>query len=74
MEPELNERENTARDYMRGIFRRRGIIAATCAVTLVFVAIGLALKTKTYEAQVKMLIQAHKTIESPYYRNIADFR
>ncbi|HQQ06733.1 MAG TPA: hypothetical protein PLP56_07135 [Candidatus Omnitrophota bacterium] len=74
MEQEAFERESTARDHMRGIFRRRGIILATCGVTMLFAAVGLSLKIRTYSAQVKMLIQANKTIDSPFYRNISDFR
>jgi len=74
MEQDFIERENTVRDYLRGIFRRRAIVIATCLTTLCAVSVGLALKTRVYTAQVKMLIQANKNIESPFYRTIADFR
>jgi capsular exopolysaccharide synthesis family protein len=35
---------------------------------------GLLLQTPQYEAQVKMLIQARKYVESPYYRDISEYR
>ncbi len=74
MESNLNERNTTLRDYLRIIFRRKTVFITTVLITMITVFIGLQLKTPVYESKVKMIIGAKKQIESPYYKDITDFR
>ena len=62
--------EITLRDYLRVLFRQKAIII-TCIITVIAtVAFGLKMKTKQYQASVKMLISAEKQVASPYYRDL----
>ncbi|MCG8430130.1 MAG: hypothetical protein MJA29_03025 [Candidatus Omnitrophica bacterium] len=61
---------STTKDYLLIIFRRKGVILLTVCGLMLAVYLGLELKTPRYEAQVTMLIQARKHIESPYYRGL----
>lgn len=74
MENNLNESEASLRDYLRVIFRRKKIIFTTIITVIIGVLLGLQFKTPEYESRVKMLILAKKSIESPYYRDMSDFR
>ncbi len=62
--------ETTLRDYLRVLFRHKGIIAITIITVCATVFIGLKLKTKVYESQVKMLITAEKQVEATYLREM----
>jgi uncharacterized protein involved in exopolysaccharide biosynthesis len=64
----------TLRDYVRVLFRRKGVILAIVIGASVAASLGLQLKTPVYEAQVKMLISAQKQIESPFYRDLVGSR
>jgi len=65
-----NYTNTTLRDYVRILFRQKWVIIITCVTVITTVFLGLKLKTRVYEAQVKMLISAEKQIDSPYYRDI----
>lgn len=70
MEPQGYINEMTFRDYLRILFRQKGIILL-CGVVVAAVAfVGLTLKTPEYFAQVKLLISAQKQVESPYYQEL----
>ncbi|MCD4782150.1 MAG: lipopolysaccharide biosynthesis protein [Candidatus Omnitrophica bacterium] len=64
------EMENTLRDYMKVLFRQKWVVLLCLLTVSVVSAAGLMMKTKQYEAQVKMLISAEKQVESPYYREL----
>lgn len=74
MDNYIETRESTMRDYMRVLFRQKAVIFLTIAVILGATYIGLKLKTPLYESQVKLLIQAEKQLESPYYREVMSTR
>lgn len=62
--------ENTFRDYLKILFRRKMVIV-TCVVTVTAsVFFALKLKTPEYVARVEMLILAEKSVESPYYQGL----
>ncbi len=67
---EINPVNNdiTLRDYLRVLFRHKTVMLVTVLTVCATVFIGLKLKTKVYEAQVKMLISAEKQVEAPYYK------
>ena len=62
--------EVTARDYLRIVFRQKGIILSTFIAVVAVVYFGLMLRTPVYQAQVKMLISAEKLVEAPYYQEL----
>ncbi len=62
--------ELTLRDYLKVIFRQKWVIITTIITVTVTVALGLWIKTPTYEATVKMLVTAQKGVETPYYTPI----
>ena len=59
----------TTRDYVKVLFRQKGIIFLTILTVCLATYVGLQFKTPVYQAEVKMLITAQKQIESPYYRD-----
>lgn len=59
------------RDYLRVIFRHKGVIITTFFIIVIGAIIRLELKTPVYNAQVTMLITAEKQIDSPYYRSLS---
>ncbi len=68
------EEVTTLRDYLRVLFKQKAVII-TCVITvLITVGIGLVLKTPVYESQVKMLVSAEKMVDSPYYRDLYNYR
>lgn len=62
--------DTTLRDYLRVLFRHKGVIAITILTVCATVFIGLKFKTKVYESGVKMLITAEKQVEAPYYKEM----
>ena len=68
---EQNSQEDILREYLRVIFSHKAVIITTVITVMVFIFIGLELKTPTYVAHVKMLISAKKQIESPYYMDFS---
>ncbi len=62
--------ETTLRDYVRVLFRHKGVILITILTVCLVVFVGLKLKTKQYESSVKLLIAAEKQVESMYYREM----
>lgn len=75
MESGLNDRQTTARDLLKVIFRRKYVILCTVCIVMFVLYIGVQFQPpEAYEAKVKMLISAKKNIESPYYKNITDTR
>lgn len=74
MEHSITETDSTIRDYLRILFSRKAVVGMTILLVMIGVFIGLQLKTPIYEAKVKMLILAKKQIDSPYYKDISDFR
>lgn len=67
-------RPTTLRDYLQILFRQKRIISVSVLAVLVTVFFALGLKTPLYEAQVKMLIAAEKHPQSPYFRELLQFR
>ncbi len=67
-EQEILNNETTLRDYLRVLFRHKAVMLVTVLTVCFTVFVGLKLKTKVYEAQVKMLISAEKQVEAPYYK------
>jgi Mrp family chromosome partitioning ATPase len=63
--------ENTARDYIRVVFRRKGVIIASIVTVMATVIGGLFLKTNVYTAQVKMLVSAKKHSQADYYSDLS---
>lgn len=59
------------RDYIRVIFRHKGVIITTFFLIIIGAIIGMELRTPVYKAQVTMLVSAEKQIDSPYYRNLS---
>ncbi|MDD5311219.1 MAG: Wzz/FepE/Etk N-terminal domain-containing protein, partial [Candidatus Omnitrophica bacterium] len=59
--------ELTLRDYLKVIFRQKWVIFTSIVTVTVVVALGLWIKTPTYEATVKMLVTSQKGVENPYY-------
>ncbi len=75
MENKISERQTTARDLLKVIFRRKFVILYAVCIVMSALYIGVQLQApESYEAKVKMLISAKKNIESPYYKNITDTR
>lgn len=66
--------ENTLRDYLSVIFRRKSVIMTTFITVMISVVLGLELKTPVYEAGVKMLITARKQTTSPFYKDMAGYQ
>ncbi|MCF6151597.1 MAG: polysaccharide biosynthesis tyrosine autokinase [Candidatus Kuenenia stuttgartiensis] len=66
--------ESTLRDYLNVVFRRKWVIITTFVSVMIFVIIGLELKTPLYKARVKLLISAEKQTSSPYYRDLSGYR
>lgn len=66
--------EFTLRDYVRVLFRQQAIILVVIFIVMGTVLLGLALKTRVYEARVTMLISAEKPVEAPYYRELEGAR
>ncbi|OHB34489.1 MAG: hypothetical protein A2Y08_02885, partial [Planctomycetes bacterium GWA2_40_7] len=59
--------ELTLRDCLRVLFRQKWVVITTIVTVTIVVALGLWMKTNTYEASGKMLVTAQKGIEAPYY-------
>ena len=59
--------EITLRDYLKVLFRQKWVIVTSIVTVTVVVALGLWMKTNTYEATVKLLVTSQKGVESPYY-------
>lgn len=59
------------RDYVRVIFRHKGVIITTFFIMFMGAIIGLELKTPVYKAQVTMLISAQKQTDAPYYTRLS---
>ncbi len=64
------EQEMNLRDYVRVLFRQKMVILTSFFVVMIIVAVGLALRTPTYEASVKMLVSAQKQVDAPYYKEL----
>lgn len=62
--------ENSIREYLGVIFRRKSVIITTFITVMITVVLGLELKTPIYESSVKMLVSARKGTESPYYKDL----
>ena len=54
--------ELTLRDCLRVLFRQKWVVITTIVTVTIVVALGLWMKTNTYEASVKMLVTAQKGI------------
>lgn len=63
-------RNDTIREFLRIVLRRKGIFLLTVCMVSAATFLGLQLKTPVYEAKVTMLIQARKQVTSPYYEDI----
>ncbi|MBN1586371.1 MAG: hypothetical protein JW937_02960 [Candidatus Omnitrophica bacterium] len=63
--------ELTVRDYVRVVFRQKGVIFATFVTVMVMAVLGALLKTPVYESQVKMLISGRKQAQAEYYTDIS---
>ncbi|MFA5339251.1 MAG: polysaccharide biosynthesis tyrosine autokinase [Candidatus Omnitrophota bacterium] len=59
--------ELTLRDYLKVIFRQKWVIIMAIITVTAVMALGLWIKTPTYQATVKMSVTAQKGVESPYY-------
>lgn len=59
--------EVTLRDYLKVLFRQKWVVITSIVTVTAVVALGLWIKTNTYEATVKMLVTAQKGVEAPYY-------
>jgi len=59
--------ELTLRDYLKVLFRQKWVVIVSIVTVTVVVALGLWMKTNTYEATVKMLVTSQKGVENPYY-------
>jgi capsular exopolysaccharide synthesis family protein len=70
MEPYINTKETTLRDYLRVVFRHKAVIFITFITVMATVYILLELKTPIYQAQVKMLVVGKKPTAAPYYREL----
>lgn len=66
--------ETTFRDYVRVVFRHKLTIVTAFLAVAISAFIGLKFRTPVYEARVKMLIQAAKEVEAPYYGPLATVR
>lgn len=64
----------TTRDYLRILFRHKGMILAAFVAVMASLFVGLELMTPVYEARVKMLISGEKQVQAPYYRDIGGYR
>ena len=62
--------ENSIREYLVVVFRRKSVIIITLITVMITVALGLELKTPVYKSSVKMLISARKETASPYYKDL----
>lgn len=62
--------ENTLRDYITVVFRRKLVIITTFVTVMISVIIGLILKTPVYQSSVKVLVSGKKQITSPYYKDL----
>jgi capsular exopolysaccharide synthesis family protein len=71
LNPPYNQTQS-ARDYLRILFRHKKTILVTFLAVTGTVFVALQLRTPIYEAQVKLLIQTEKQFETPYYRDIED--
>ena len=74
MENNLEEKNSTLRDCLIVIFKRSTAIITVILTVMITAFIGVQFKTPSYESRVKMFILAKKQIDSPYYREIADYR
>lgn len=70
---ETYNKEMSARDYLRVLFRQKAVVITAVITVTVTVFIGLKLKTPVYQSQVKMLISAAKQIDSPYYKDMLGY-
>ncbi|VAX37824.1 hypothetical protein MNBD_UNCLBAC01-1516 [hydrothermal vent metagenome] len=68
MNNEQEQYESTLRDYLRVLFRHKMVILVTVLTVCLTVFVGLKLKTKVYQSNVKMLIAAEKQLEATYYK------
>lgn len=66
--------EMTLRDYLRVLFRHKGILVLTVLVTMVVLFLGMTLRTPMYEASVKMLVRGEKQVEASYYKELLSSR
>lgn len=62
--------ETSLRDYVRVLFRQKGVIITAMITVCATVFIGLILKTPVYQSSVKMLITAEKQVEATYYKEM----
>lgn len=70
MEMQNNALEMTARDYIRILFRRKGIIFSTILTVMTLSIVGVMFRTPIYEAQVKLLISGQKQAQASYYTDM----
>ena len=73
MQEQLSEKYSSFRDYLKVVFKHKKIVLATIFLTLLTTYIGLQLRTPVYVSEVKMLSLAKKYVESPYYKDIAEY-
>lgn len=62
--------ENSIREYLGVIFRRKSVIITTFITVMITVVLGLELKTPIYKGSVKMLVSARKETATPYYKDL----
>ncbi len=59
--------EITLRDYLKVLFRQKWVVITSIVTVTVVTALGIWIKTPTYEATVTMQVSAQKGVEAPYY-------
>jgi len=68
------DQTTTPRDFLKVLFRQKAVFLTSFFTVIITVAVGLIFQTPVYEAKVKMMVSAEKTLESPYYREILGSR
>src|SRR5262245_16138921 len=60
----------TTRDYVKILFRQKGVIFITMSTVMTAAVLGILLRTPVFESQVKMLITGQKQAQAEYYKDI----
>ncbi len=68
MENYTNVRTVTIRDYLRVLFSHKTVIILTIITVMMTIFIGLTLRTKIYEANVKILVSAQRLTDPDYIK------
>ena len=66
----MSPEKNTLRDYMRILFRRKGVVIVVFTAVVLSAYAGLLLQTPVYMAEVKILISGAKETGAVYYKNM----